>query len=142
MIVIGIDTGTNTGLAIWDTEAKKLTEVNCYLIHKALDKVKLCVEAAKEIGVDLYIRVEDARQVKFGTNKFKAQGAGSVKRDASIWEDFLTDLGVKFEMVRPQKAITKMDSANFKKITGWNSPTNSHSRDAALLVFKFNSIFK
>ena len=37
----------------------------------------------------------------------RLQGVGSVKRDATIWEDYLTELGVEFEMVAPKRNITK-----------------------------------
>ena len=67
----------------------------------------------------------------------KLQGVGSAKRDASIWEDYLTDLGVEFEMVAPKRNITKLSQERFKVITGWQNRTNEHGRDAAMLVFGF-----
>ena len=83
-------------------------------------------------------RFEDARLRKWIPQikgKEVLQGVGSVKRDAGIWEDFLRDLGVPFEMVAPKNNITKLSADSFRKITGWQSKTNEHSRDAAMLVF-------
>ena len=67
----------------------------------------------------------------------KLQGVGSVKRDASIWEDYLTDLGIEFEMVAPKRNVTKLSQDRFKAMTGWKNRTNEHGRDAAMLVFGF-----
>lgn len=131
--IIGIDTGVNTGFAVWDRQEKKLLEVCCIEIHRAM----LSVNYRREDGI--LVRVEDARQrTWFGKNSNeKLQGAGSVKRDCKIWEDFLNDLGVDFEMVAPKNNKTKLDAKKFKMITGWKETTNEHSRDAAMLVFGF-----
>jgi hypothetical protein len=131
--IIGIDTGVNTGFAVWDRQEKKLLEVCCIEIHRAM----LSVNYRREDGI--LVRVEDARQRTWFGEKSneKLQGAGSVKRDCKIWEDFLKDLGVDFEMVAPKNNKTKLDAKKFKMITGWKEPTNEHSRDAAMLVFGF-----
>lgn len=34
--LIGIDTGTNTGFAVWNVEQKKLAEVSTYTITAAI----------------------------------------------------------------------------------------------------------
>ena len=65
----------------------------------------------------------------------RLQGVGSVKRDASIWEGFLSDLGVWFEMVAPKRNVTKISHESFVNITKWKGRTNEHKRDAAMLVF-------
>lgn len=132
---IGIDTGVNTGYAIWGEGEQDFIYVMTIPIHQALNRVK------NWIGMKIFVRVEDARLATYGRNdqidSFKAQGAGSVKRDAKIWEDFLTDHNIPFELVRPQKSNTKLSSEKFKNITGWKERTDSHGRDAAMLVYKF-----
>lgn len=141
MIYIGIDAGVKTGFAVWDTRLKKFTEVTSMPIHKAMMTVK---EMADK-GVDkLHVRVEDARkrtwygnEMSFVEERSKLQGVGSVKRDCTIWEDFLRDLGFSFEMVEPKRNVTKLNSEQFKRLTGYNKRTSEHSRDAAMLVFGF-----
>lgn len=132
--IIGIDTGVNTGIAIWDRQTKKFYDLKTVPIHKAMEIVKdlSCKQKC-------FIRVEDARQrTWFGkSGNEKLQGAGSVKRDAKVWEDFLKDLGVDFEMVAPKNNKTKLDSRKFTLITGWKEKTNEHGRDAAMLCFGF-----
>lgn len=146
MIYIGIDTGVNTGIAVWDNRKRSLLLVKTMKIHKAMDIVKSYAEQYKAgCGERVIVRVEDPRQRKwFGTERMsreeerkRLQGVGSVKRDATIWEDYLTELGVEFEMVAPKRNITKMSQEYFKQLTGWKKQTNEHSRDAAMLVFGF-----
>ena len=89
--------------------------------------------------------MEDARKRKwFGPrSQEKQQGAGSVKRDCSIWEDFLTEINknsenkITFEMLHPIKGATKLNKEMFQKITGITSATSEHARDAFMLVYNF-----
>jgi hypothetical protein len=131
---IGIDCGVNTGIAVWSKAEKRLRHLDTVMIHQAMDLVKRL--HASNPG-EVFARVEDARLAVFGRQNdiHRAQGAGSVKRDARIWEDFLTDINVPFEMTRPRKAVTKLKADAFKKMTGCRTAGSSHARDAAMLVF-------
>jgi hypothetical protein len=60
-----------------------------------------------------------------------------VKRDCQIWEDYLTDLRIPFEMVAPKNNATKLTAEQFRRITGYEGKTNEHGRDAAMLVYGF-----
>lgn len=128
MKIIGIDSGTVTGISIFDVAEQKFDFVGSMAIHRAM---KMVADTKPAL-----VRVEDARLRKWFTGgKEKAQGAGSIKRDAKIWEDFLTDENLFFEMVAPMSNVTKLSAADFKRRTGWQMGTNSHSRDASMLVF-------
>lgn len=134
-IYIGIDTGVNTGIAVWSATEKKLLRVETIKIHKAM----AIVRHYHETNGNIHVKVEDARKRKyFGgyTAKDMAsrqQGAGSVKRDASVWEDYLKDLGCSFEMRTPRD--TKVTEPMFAKLTGWVKKTSNHARDAAMMVY-------
>lgn len=130
--VIGIDSGVNTGFSIWDRQGQKLIECYSVMIHHAFELIL-------KYRPECFVRVEDARLRKYIIGgREKLQGAGSIKRDAKIWEDFLTDKNIPFEMVAPKNNRTKLDDANFKKITGFEGRTNQHARDAAMLVYGFS----
>lgn len=144
MIYIGIDTGTKTGIAVWDNRQRSFLYISTTKIHKAMDLVKKYVDRYKNGDGDrVIVRVEDPRQriwfepMGWEQERKKLQGVGSVKRDASIWDDYLKDLGVEYEMVAPKRNVTKMSSDAFKSVTGWKKPTNEHNRDAAMLVFGY-----
>lgn len=133
--VAGIDCGVDTGFAVLDRQEKKLLCVDTLKIHQVMDRLK----ALHHHSGGLFVRVEDARLRKwFGkSGREQLQGAGSVKRDAKIWEDFLTDNSIAFEMVAPKNNMTKVSGADFVRYTGWLKKTSVHGRDAAMLVVGF-----
>jgi hypothetical protein len=133
-IVIGIDSGVETGFAVWNKAERCLLQVCSLKIHQAMDRV---LETHRLNPGNLIVRVEDARKRKWFGNagREQLQGAGSIKRDAVIWEDFLTDHKIPFEMIAPKNNKTKTDADYFKRITGWQARTNNHARDAAMLCF-------
>lgn len=132
-IIIGIDPGAKTGIAVWNRKLKCLLEIQTTKIHRAIDIVK---KYNTLYGNELFVRVEDARKRKWfgGADIGKLQGAGSIKRDCTIWEDFLYDMGINFEMIHPTKGGTKIKNGDFIKISGYASRTSNHGRDAAMLV--------
>lgn len=138
MIYIGIDTGVHTGMAVWDSERKEFVVVDTLKIHEALQIVSSY--AYKDIL--LCVRFEDARQRKwipFAKNMTgelgRAQGAGYVKAHCQIWEDFLRDMDIPFEMIAPRRNVTKLSAEQFGRITGYKGRTSEHARDAAMLVY-------
>lgn len=140
MKYIGIDTGVNTGFAVWDTEKQAFDRIECLKIHAAM-KIVLNTILVNPF-IETVVRFEDARQRRWIPDTHdirremgRRQGAGSVKRDCQIWEDFLSDNGVRFEMIAPKNNATKMNGDVFKNLTKWPKRTNSHERDAAMLVF-------
>ena len=137
MICIGIDPGVNTGLAVWDTKKRALLEVRTLPIIRALE---LCEEY--RMTYPLHIVFEDARKRKWipreqSLSQFKgrAMGAGSVKRDCDIWEEYCTEHCIPFEALPPRKGLTKWTAESFAAVTGWKGRTSNHARDAAMLVF-------
>lgn len=131
-IIIGIDPGCQTGVAVWDRTKKELQQVVTLQHHKAVSIISAYVMKNKVL-----VRFEDARlRTWFGdAGREKLQGAGSVKRDSMLWEEWCKMYSVDFEPVAPKNNKTKMDSATFQKYTGWKGQTNEHGRDAAMLVF-------
>jgi hypothetical protein len=141
-LLIGLDPGVSTGLAVWDLATQRLTAVETLAIHVAMDTVRSHLAADMLAGV----RFEDARQrTWFGGADARTarsgagirEGVGSVKRDCTIWQDLLGELGVPFDAVKPAAGSTKWSAAQFRSATGWTARTSEHGRDAALLVYGF-----
>lgn len=141
MIWIGIDVGTDTGIAVYDGEVRRLTEVAKYPIHTALEKVKNLAKFYSFRNLGVTVVFEDARLRKwYGNNtakkdRAKLQGAGSVKRDSKIWEEALKDWGIPYQKRAPKDNMTKLSAEAFQAKTGWKKRSNEHGRDAAMLVF-------
>lgn len=134
-ILIGIDTGVHTGFAVWHSDTKYLAEVSTLTITQAMERVKMIADIRGKDNIRLFI--EDARQRKWFGNagREKLQGAGSVKRDSRIWEDWCREQGLQYRMVAPKNNRTKLTASQFKLLTKWMGATSEHARDAALLVF-------
>lgn len=131
---IGIDCGVATGITVWSKYDANIRHIATVKIHEAMEAVKFWHEAYKD---EVLVRVEDARKRKwFGkAGREQLQGAGSIKRDAKIWEDFLDDLKVDYEMVAPKNNKTKLSSEDFKRLTKYQKATSEHARDSAMLVW-------
>lgn len=136
---IGIDCGVKTGYALYDRQQKKLLQVCSKTILSAINEVR-------EIGLnnpgEVLVRIEDPRLRKWipwqkneKAERGRNRGAGSVMRDAQIWEEFLEAEDIHYELVAPKNNKTKVKDEYFKTITGWKQPTNEHGRDAAMLVY-------
>lgn len=130
-VIIGIDPGVKTGFAL--LRDGKLLDCAAFQIHQAMRRVEL-LHADGSLKLVVY---EDARLRRwYGTKGVEAlQGAGSVKRDSSIWADFLADLGCPVLALAPAKGMTKLDAKSFQRLTGWQWASNEHGRDAALLIW-------
>ena len=136
-LLIGIDPGVNTGFAVWDTGLRDFRAVCTYGIVEALHEAR---EWAEMWNVTLVI--EDARRRTYlpreknlSEYRGKLMGAGSIKRDCAIWEEFAAYYNIPLNLVPPRKGLTKWDAETFNKMTGWTGRTSNHARDAALLVW-------
>src|ERR1044072_1780664 len=137
--LIGIDPGVKTGICIYSKDDKQIRRLDCIKINEAMETVKFWHTSWPG---NVFVRFEDARQRKWGpwqknekAERGRRAGAGSVKRNCSIWEDYLKSIGVPFEMVAPKNNRTKVTADYFKKLTGWTERTNEHERDSAMLVY-------
>lgn len=136
MIYFGIDPGVNTGLAlVQDGELKVMETVN---IVRAMARILAAFNACEDITVVF----EDARQRQWlprernaSEYRGKLMGAGSVKRDCEIWEEFCNVYDIKYMAIPPRAGATKWSAETFARITGYKGRTSNHARDAALLVW-------
>ena len=135
---IGIDPGTHTGVAIWDSKERKFLLVETLPIHRAFNVINQ--SAYHSDGVMVYF--EDARKRKHdkGLTDAKKQGAGSIKRDSAIWEHALTDWKIPFKKCAPNGKLNRLaeNVALWQQNTGWSGASlvkEKHGRDAAMLVW-------
>ena len=133
-LIVGLDPGVKTGFAIWSSTERRLVDVATMSITATMRRV----QAMQDAGSLHSVVFEDARLRTgyFGVNaSAKQQGAGSIKRDCSIWQEFLEGLtGVPFKPVSPKSKGAKVDAALFVRLTGYTCRTSEHGRDAAMLV--------
>lgn len=138
MLIVGIDTGIHTGLAVWDTSRRQFREI---LTTGIVEAMRYLHDLQQTDGIGLLV-FEDARKRKWIPHerdikqvKGRAMGAGSVKRDCSIWEEWCDVYRVDHIAVPPKNNRTKLSAGQFNGITGYDRRTSEHGRDAAMLVF-------
>jgi hypothetical protein len=131
-LVAGIDPGVTTGLALWDTESQALVMCMTTTILEAMHQL----EALLDEGTLEAVNLEDARMIGgIGNTGFaRAQGAGSVKRDCRIWEEWAERYGVRLNLISPKHKGAKMNPVVFGKVFEWDSRTSQHARDAAMIA--------
>ena len=137
-LIFGIDPGLHTGIAFYNLADSKFITLATLKIHNALEIVERYIPLLSRVIV------EDARKWNmFGKDPKRAammaQGTGSAKRDAKIWEDYLKDRQLCYMMKRPTKKMTKMNKLEFELKTGYIGRTSQHSRDAACLILHYLS---
>jgi hypothetical protein len=136
-LVIAIDPGTHTGLAIWSMTEKQLLDVYSTDMFTAQSEIE-----SLATGHDIFLVLEDAHMMKRrpGPNSAaRAQGAGSVKRDCALWRSWAAKRKIPLYRrapgVAPGASIVKWRAEPFREYTGWQGDTNSHGRDAAMMVY-------
>ena len=132
-ILIGIDVGVINGFA--RSHNGSLSEVKAYTTVEAQsDLLFYCRNGREPSNVKVY--VEDARKRKWFTGgREKAQGAGAIKVQCKLWQEWLEYYGFEYELVAPKNNRTKLTAEQFNRLTGWTARTNEHSRDAAMLIW-------
>ena len=139
-LVVGIDPGVNTGVAVWNRTVRSFESIASLPIHRVMAAI-LSAQSAGSLHSVVFEDARqrtwfgkmDAKQAKFGAAV--REGVGSVKRDCTIWHDFLDSHGIVFVAVKPASGATKWDADKFMRMTGWAGKTNEHGRDAGILVF-------
>lgn len=133
LYVVGIDPGTHTGFALWCSTSGKLISVETYTAHEAWAAVRNLI--VRYGSNNIYVRFEDARKRKwFGkSGREKLQGAGSIKRDCVLWEEFCEREKLAYDAVAPKDSATK-ERARLKVAPYWKGRTSVHARDAAALI--------
>lgn len=130
-IMIGIDPGTETGIAIYDPESKKI--ISIYTLNLGMSFS--LIQSILGVGSTVFVICEDARKRKgnLPTDKNRLQGAGSIKCESKVWEQLLDSFFIPHLMTKPSE--TKMNPSFFEKMTGYRGRSSNHGRDAAMKVF-------
>jgi len=136
--IIGIDPGVHTGFSVKNLDTGFIERAETMDILDAMDAVKEYLNTPEL--KDIWLVFEDARLRTWfaGKGREALQGAGSIKRDCSIWETFCKKNNIRFLAIKPAKGKTKYTSEFFNRLTGWKGRTSEHARDAAMLTWGFN----
>lgn len=133
MLIIGIDPGTtdNTGLCIHDGKPVLIKSMTFWQTLRVID-------GYRDGRDDVFIIVE-LPKTKASFNRagghITSVNIGMCYGHAKLWEAYCIHHKIEYKTVAPGG---KIDAEKFKQITGWDKfKTNSHSRDAALMVWRY-----
>lgn len=138
-VVVGIDPGTNTGLATLDAQTGAVLAVGS---AGPLDTVRQ-LEALARAGRLAGAYVEDARGLPVyarhgGANRGQrdriARSVGQVDGLTGLFVDLLESLDVPVQTVEPSRA-PKWSAETAARVTGWTARCNVHGRDALRIVY-------
>ncbi len=148
---IGIDPGHQTGLAIWDRAERQFLMIETTTILRAQTRILQFVAEntlrespqsgkVRDQPGDCTLYVENPNlRTWFGKKGSEAlQGAGSVKRDYSVWEEFSELTGLPIVAVHPKNVMSlpgEKGAGHFAALTRHGQRTSVHAREAAIMVF-------
>lgn len=131
---IGIDPGVNTGIAI--VQNGHYLTIETMTITRAIHYINLILMDGHKI--ELYIEDPNLRKWYGHKSTAKTQGAGSIKRDYSIWKTYCKENNIKMTPIHPKDIGSLFDNdILFKSATKWTKKCSIHARDAARMVYKF-----
>ncbi|RMF64862.1 MAG: hypothetical protein D6746_01105 [Bacteroidetes bacterium] len=153
LLCVGIDPGTKTGVAVVGWRGKPLRMEVLGLATLTLHEAMSVCEMLMEGDIPCCFAFEDARERQFfgreeqtlyrslvrgdasklSRYKGKVMGAGAVRRDCAIWEEFFKASGQVYVHVVPGYVRTKVTEGWVRDI-GWHGTSSEHSRDALMVA--------
>ena len=132
-MIIGIDPGKSTGIAIY--HSGKLTGLKTIRPHR----IEEAIAGASRVIF------EDSRLTSFMFTSVKARAAAlKIARNVGeidAWCQLITSLceaaGIPAHGISPQGKGAKLNAAQFAAATGWTGKSNQHERDAAIVAWMY-----
>lgn len=134
MNVLGIDPGAHTGLAIFrDGELSELRTI-------------------APVEIDEFLTTWTPKRVVFEDSRLEskvwtpAKGAAALKVARNIgeidaWCKLIVSICARLKIdahgISPKSKGTKLDAKQFEAATGWTGASNQHTRDAAMVAYKY-----
>ena len=148
-LVLGIDPGENTGIAVY--RDGKLKQLLTTAPDEVRDEIACFLASAEVEGMKLQVVFEDSRkqshifsakQSMNAAQKMRvARSVGMIDAWCVLIERACKRLGVQCLGVSPAEKGPKCAASAFEHITGWEGRTNEHERDAAMLARPFRKGF-
>lgn len=139
--MIGIDPGTNTGIAVCDNQRIRYLES----IHHnyAFERVEMHLSMNADRCITVVIEDASKRKWYGKQSDAKSQGAGAIKFCLSLWKKWASQFDdhekISIDFIHPIIGGTKWNDETFKVYTGWENRTNDHMRDAGVIAMYYPS---
>ena len=133
--ILGIDPGAHTGVAVYiGGKLDKLSTVEPWRIP----------EVIQAFGADRVV-FEDSRLTSFMFTTVKsrqaalkmARNVGEVDGWCKLIVAVCEQLKIPAHGISPKAKGAKLGADAFKRLTGWDGPSNEHTRDAAAIAWPY-----
>lgn len=146
-LIVGIDPGLKTGIAIINSETDEILEVStsdfCSVFFRLQNlparsrrDYLLVIENAK-LNKQTYHRHRRAGRQNQGVTDRIGRGIGSVQRESELLVLLLQGVGYEVVQVKPDYGAKKWSRAELEQITGYTDHTSEHGRDAVRLAMDY-----
>ena len=138
---IGLDPGTETGLAVWDAQgqvfARSLLTTTFWDAYDLVltfdpDTVLIVLEDPSKNPPTFSRNIPESERA-FRKRERLSRNVGSNMREALLLAEGLERQGYRVRRVRPRSS--KLSAEAFRRLTRHEGRTSAHARDAAMLVF-------
>ena len=135
MNLIGIDPGTHTGMAFFKAgklvDLRTIHPLTIYDVLAASDVSRVIFEDSRLTSPVWSRGTTTAARIKIARN------VGQVDGICSLIVEACERIGIDALGISPKHKGAKLDAEQFAKVTGWTESSNSHTRDAAMVAWKY-----
>lgn len=137
MIVLGVDPGAHTGIALFENgKLLELKTVAPHQIHAAL----LDMAPSRVIFEDSRLQSHTWTQTTNRAASLKmARNVGEIDAWCKLIVGLCETLKIPAHGISPQGKGAKLDAAKFAELTGWAGKSNQHERDAGIVAWRYRS---
>ena len=135
MLILGIDPGTNTGVAHFvDGELARLETIAPHQIERILREAM----PARVVFEDSRLQSHTwTRGNSVAATAKMARNVGQIDAWCSLITAVCGELGIPAHGISPLGKGHKMAADQFERITGWTGRSNQHERDGAMVAWPY-----
>ncbi len=139
MVILGIDPGAHTGLAVFvGGQLVALDTIAPVQIERTL-RERLPNRVVFEDS-RLETRLWNARtKGAYGAALATARSVGQVDAWCNLITAICDELRIPAHGISPTAKGAKLDAQQFARVTGWEGRTNSHTRDAVMVAWPYRN---
>lgn len=135
MTLIGIDPGTNTGMAFFKAgnlvELRTIHPLTIYDMLGQYGYERVIFEDSRLTSPVWSRGTTTAARIKIARN------VGQVDGICNLIVEACERIGITAHGISPKKKGAKLDAATFALMTGWQGKSNQHERDAAMVAWPY-----
>jgi hypothetical protein len=141
LIVLGIDPGQSTGLAVYANGIlKALATVSAdtlpdWIAQSAMNGLKPGLIAFEDSRLTSHVFA--AKGMRRAASLKIARNVGEIDAKCSAIVLLAGSLNIACVGVSPERKGAKLNAKDFKRITGWQLQSNQHVRDAAMVAWPY-----